>query len=171
MTFTEVQRFQDRLHAKTSEFQNRITETHKFIGFVLSEVKNPYVACSFGKDSVVMLHLVLKHRPNIPVYSFSNKQYDFPDTHRLRWELQEKWNLNLVLVERDVSRAVKIEDEGGAYNRLYFSVLREQIQKHKWDCAFVGKRKQEAPRRKREIDRKGSFFPDALNGKIAYPLH
>jgi 3'-phosphoadenosine 5'-phosphosulfate sulfotransferase (PAPS reductase)/FAD synthetase len=133
-------------------------------------VKNPYVACSFGKDSIVMLHLVLQHIKDISVYSFSNKQYDFPDTHRLRWGLQEKWNLNLILIERDVSKAVETEDEGGAYNRLYFSVLKEQVQKYQWDCAFVGKRKQEASRRKREIDDKGIFFPDAINGKIAYPL-
>lgn len=170
MVFRDSQLLQDRLHAKTLEFQNRITETHKFIDFVLSQVKNPYIACSFGKDSMVMLHLILQHRRDIPVYSFSNKQYDFPDTHRLRWELQEKWNLNLILVERDVSRAVETEDEGGAYNRLYFSVLREQVQKYKWDCAFVGKRKEEASRRKREIDKKGIFFADAINGKIAYPI-
>jgi 3'-phosphoadenosine 5'-phosphosulfate sulfotransferase (PAPS reductase)/FAD synthetase len=170
MSFTDVQLMQDRLHAKTSEFQNRIAETHKFIDFVLSHVKIPYVACSFGKDSIVMLHLILQHRKDIPVYSFSNKQYDFPDTHRLRWELQEKWNLNMILIERDVSKAVETEDEGGAYNRLYFLVLREQVQKHQWNCAFVGKRKQEAPRRKREIDEKGNFFPDAINGKVAYPL-
>ncbi len=170
MSFTEVQLMQDHLHAKTPEFQNRVAETHKFIDFVLSQVENPYVACSFGKDSIVMLHLILQHRPNIPVYSFSNKQYDFPDTHRIRWELQERWNLNLILVERDVSKAVEIEDEGGAYNRLYFSVLREQVQKHQWNCVFIGKRKQEASRRKREIDEKGNFFPDTLNEKIAYPL-
>lgn len=170
MSFIEVQLLQDRLHAKTPEFQNRVAETHRFIDFVLSLVKNPYVACSFGKDSIVMLHLVLQHRPNIPVYSFSNKDFDFPDTHRLRWELQKKWNLNLILIERDVSKAVEIEDEGGAYNRLYFSVLKEQVQKYQWDCAFVGKRKQEAPRRKREIDKNGNFFTDAINRSIAYPL-
>jgi phosphoadenosine phosphosulfate reductase len=170
MSFSDVQLLQDRLHAKTSEFQNSIAETHKFIDFVLLQVKKPYVACSFGKDSIVVLHLILQHRPDIPVYSYSNMNFDFPDTHRLRWELQEKWNLNLILIERDVSRAVETEDEGGAYNRLYFAVLREQVQKHQWDCAFVGKRKQEAPRRKREIDEKGMLFPDAINGKIAYPL-
>lgn len=170
MSFTEIQLLQDRLYSKTQEFQNRITETHEFIENILTQVNNPYVAVSFGKDSVVMLHLILQHRKDIPVYSFSNKQYDFPDTHRLRWELQEKWNLNFILVERDVSKAVITNDEGGVYNRLYFSVLREQVQKHQWDCAFVGKRKQEAPRRKREIDKKGNLFPDAINGKIAYPL-
>lgn len=170
MSFTEVQLLQDRLHARTSEFQKRVAETHKFVDFVLTQVKNPNVAFSAGKDSVVMLHLILQHRPEIPVYSFSNRQYDFPDTHRLRWEIQEKWDINLILVERNVSRAVETEDEGGAYNRLFFTVLKEQVTKHGWDCAFVGKRKEEASRRKREIDKKGVFFPDAINGKIAYPL-
>lgn len=145
----DIQLMQDYLHARTSEFQKQIAETHKFIDFVLSHVKNPYVAVSFGKDSVVMLHLVLQHRPYIPVYSFSNKQYDFPDTHRLRWELQKKWDFNLILVERNVSRAVETEDEGGAYNRLFFAVLKDQVKKHGWDCAFCRKTKRRSAAQKK----------------------
>ncbi len=168
MSFTEVQLMQDSLHAKTSEFQNRIAETHKFIDFVLLQVKKPYVACSFGKDSIVMLHLILQHRPDIPVYSFSNMNFDFPDTHRLRWELQEKWNLNLTI--REYNFKILKEDEGKEYNSIYFKVLKDEINKHEWDCAFVGKRKQEAKHRKQEIDRRGAFSKDVINGFIAYPL-
>jgi len=169
MSFTEVQLMQDRLYAKTSRFQKRITETHMFIDFVLSQIKSSYVACSFGKDSIVMLHLILQHRPNIPVYSFSNMFFDFPDTHRLRWDLQEKWNLNLIIREYNF-KSMKDDKDDKEYNNIYFRILKEEIRKHNWDCAFVGKRKEEAHRRKQEIDRRGAFARDSINGMIAYPL-
>jgi len=61
----------------------------------LNKHENPVVACSFGKDSLVVLHMVLRIRPKIAVV-FNNTKCEFPDTLRLKRQLVEQWNLNLV---------------------------------------------------------------------------
>lgn len=52
------------------------------------------VACSFGKDSLAVLHLVLKVRPDIPVI-WENTGVDFAETKPFVCEVARKWNLNL----------------------------------------------------------------------------
>ena len=64
----------------------------------LNKHENPVVACSFGKDSLVVLHMVLQIRPSVAVV-FNNTKCEFPDTLRLKRQLVEQWNLNLVEVK------------------------------------------------------------------------
>ena len=61
----------------------------------MSQHSNPVVACSFGKDSLVVLHMVRQINPDIPVI-FNNTLSEFPDTLLFKRQLQEKWTLNLV---------------------------------------------------------------------------
>ena len=61
----------------------------------LNKHENPVVACSFGKDSLVVLHQVLQIRPSVAVV-FNNTKCEFPGTLRLKRRLVEQWNLNLV---------------------------------------------------------------------------
>jgi len=55
---------------------------------------NIAVACSFGKDSIVMLHIALKLDPNIKVV-FANTGVEFPETLEYKDKLKKEWNLNL----------------------------------------------------------------------------
>jgi len=52
------------------------------------------VSCSFGKDSMVVLHMALQVDPNIKVVFF-NTGVEFPETIRLKNRLKDEWNLNL----------------------------------------------------------------------------
>lgn len=75
--------------------QNRITEAYAVIDRVMEDYKKPVLMCSFGKDSMVLLHLLRSY--NLPVlfhrepfhpwkYSFANRVieawnltvYDYP---------------------------------------------------------------------------------------------
>ena len=53
------------------------------------------VACSFGKDSIVVLHMALKYNPNIKVL-FLNTGVEFPETIKFKEQITKDWNLNLV---------------------------------------------------------------------------
>ncbi len=53
------------------------------------------VACSFGKDSIAVLHLALKIDPNIKVI-FNNTGVEFPETIKYKEKLKKEWNLNLI---------------------------------------------------------------------------
>ncbi len=49
--------------------------------------------------------------------------------------------------------------------------MREEISKNKWDGGFVGKRKEEAFKRRKEIDYRGVlFFDNGTNVFVCYPL-
>jgi len=56
--------------------------------------ENIAVACSFGKDSMVVLHMALKYNPNIKVI-FENTGVEFPETLKYRNMMVKKWNINL----------------------------------------------------------------------------
>ena len=51
------------------------------------------VACSFGKDSMVVLHMALKYNPNIKVF-FANTGVEFPETILFKNKIVKEWNLN-----------------------------------------------------------------------------
>jgi len=52
------------------------------------------VACSFGKDSMAVLHMALKINPNIKVI-FENTGVEFPETIKYKNMMVKKWNINL----------------------------------------------------------------------------
>jgi len=56
------------------------------------------VACSFGKDSLVVLHLALKYKPDIKVV-FNNTGIEFPETIKFKNKIKKLWKLNLIETE------------------------------------------------------------------------
>ena len=68
-------------------------EAKKYISNVLFNAKHPAVLCSFGKDSMVMLHLVREVRPDLPVVFF--KQPFFPKKNSFPNRIIEDWNLKV----------------------------------------------------------------------------
>jgi len=56
--------------------------------------KTTAVACSFGKDSITVLHMALKYDPKIRAV-FCNTGIEFPETIEYKKMLTELWDLNL----------------------------------------------------------------------------
>jgi len=56
--------------------------------------ENISVSCSFGKDSLTVLHMALKYDPNIKVVFF-NTGVEFAETLRFKDRMKKEWNLNL----------------------------------------------------------------------------
>lgn len=54
-----------RAHALSSAYRRRIDEALALIDRAFTECSAPYVACSFGKDSAVLLDLVRRRAPDI----------------------------------------------------------------------------------------------------------
>ena len=63
-----------------------------------------FVTSSFGAQSAVMLHLLTRHQPNIPVVMIDTG-YLFPETYRFADQLTERLNLNLKVFQAPVSTA------------------------------------------------------------------
>lgn len=52
------------------------------------------LTCSFQAEDVLLLHLAMELRPNIPVL-FLETGYHFPETYEYRDRMAREWNLNL----------------------------------------------------------------------------
>lgn len=137
------------LYAQLNQFKNLVKWTHEFIEYSLQKVKSPYLACSFGKDSIVMLHLVLKHCPEIPVLWVTFKETRMINNYD---EVVQCWlsnyNLNLTELFVDVDVDAEYDDKQAMFRFA---------KKNGYDSAFVGIRKEEDRKRKHAINRYGKI--------------
>ena len=78
---------------RSMEYKHKVEYTKKFVRNLLEKHERPCVACSFGKDSTVTLHIALQYKPDIIVV-FSNTGVEMPETLRFRDFLVKEWNLN-----------------------------------------------------------------------------
>lgn len=93
----------EALHTRLNSFKRKVDKTIEVIGHALLQCSAPYVACSFGKDSAVMLHLVLQCKPDIPV-RFMRWNYEsdlLHDYERVIGEWRERTELNLQILEME----------------------------------------------------------------------
>lgn len=72
----------------------KVRYADRLIEQALADHQNPVICWSGGKDSTVLLHLLLRYRPDIPVI-FNDSGVEFPETRAFVKELAGKWNLSL----------------------------------------------------------------------------
>lgn len=80
----------------------KIEYAHERIDKALAELEQPCVAFSAGKDSTVLLHLVLQHKPDVLVM-YGNTSIEFPECVRFARWLRDEWELNYREVRPSVS--------------------------------------------------------------------
>jgi 3'-phosphoadenosine 5'-phosphosulfate sulfotransferase (PAPS reductase)/FAD synthetase len=131
------------LYAKLHNYTRLVNRTHGFIRWALARVQTPYVACSFGKDSAVMLHMVLEQAPDIPVRFIRWKnETEHIDNYD---EVIAQWGrLNLAQVElARLSLSVKSKDR---YHTTGY------------DSYFIGLRASESTHRRMTLTQHGMFY-------------
>jgi phosphoadenosine phosphosulfate reductase len=64
------------------------------------------VAASFGKDSIVLLHMLREIRPDLDVV-YLNTGYDFPETVEFIQKLERQWKLRLI----EFSPRISVEEQ------------------------------------------------------------
>jgi phosphoadenosine phosphosulfate reductase len=134
----------------------------------LLEMRQPYLSCSWGKDSVFLLWCMLKVKPDIPVVYMSSN-YAFPETYALRDRLVEAWNLNYIeipainnpdLVKEygmpDINRTASQQNK--VVNMLKKERANSWSHDHGYDGSFWGIRADESRGRKMLIKHKGELF-------------
>lgn len=143
------------LYAKTHQFKRIVKMTSGFIRWSLERVQSPYVACSFGKDSAVMLHLVLQQKPDIPVRFIRWKnETSYIDNYD---ETIEKWGkLNLTQIE---------------LSRLNLSDKRkDRYDTSGHDSYLIGLRKSESTVRRITLLKDGMFYKNKAEMIRVSPL-
>jgi 3'-phosphoadenosine 5'-phosphosulfate sulfotransferase (PAPS reductase)/FAD synthetase len=142
------------LYSKMPEHKFLISKTIAFIKWALLRVENPYLACSFGKDSSVMLHLVFNQYPNIPVKFLGKKETDLIDDYS---GIVDWWKKRNVLIERITYLGWL---EGGTKKGIAKNMKADDH-----DSFFVGIRKDESVARRITLKKDGKFFK-MKDGKI-----
>lgn len=145
------------LYAQLKPYKALVNKTSGFIRWALERVKNPYVACSFGKDSAVMLHLILQHRPNIPVRFASHPETSLLDNYQ---EVINLWVENYGINYHEIfcdGGLIKVRH----HQRNMLDALHED-----WDSFFVGIRKQESVGRRISLRTHGMFHKLKSTGRI-----
>lgn len=143
------------LYAELPQYQKLVHRTMKFVEQSLERVQNPYVACSFGKDSSVLLHIVRKFRPDIPVILARRIETDLLDNYD---EVIQKWGkLNLTIVTY-----TGWLEEG--FSGLHLEDVLT-INTESYDSFFVGLRAEESWARKVSLKKYGMFHKLKI-GKI-----
>lgn len=73
-------------------FEEKLKRTRQLIK-MFAKQDNASIACSFGKDSLVVLYLCLQENPKIKV-NFNNTLCEFSETMALKRSIVDSWDLN-----------------------------------------------------------------------------
>lgn len=80
------------------------------------EGKSLFTTSSFQSHSLVLVHIISRIDPTIPVY-FINTGYHFPETMKFRDEITERFGLNTIDLKSDVPKFMQRDYDG----RLLFT--------------------------------------------------
>ena len=123
---------------------------------VMGDAENPVMLYSIGKDSSVMLHLALKafypSKPPFPLLHIASG-WDFRDMLEFRDRRVSELGLHLIAHtnEEGVRAGVKPWTHGAAYADIMLTeALRQALDKHGFDVAFGGGRRDEEKSRAKE---------------------
>lgn len=134
------------LYAQLKPFKNLVRKTSGFINWALNRVHSPYVACSFGKDSAVMLHLVLQFLPDIPV-------------RFVRWKLETEYIDNY---DDIIKQWGNINLHQIIFSRQTLSDSRtDRYSVTGYDSYFIGLRMQESTARRITLKSNGLFYKNS----------
>lgn len=79
---------------KEMSYEEKLDYTQKLIAKSINDFKDKLaLACSFGKDSTLILHFALQVDPRIKVL-FNNTGIEYKETYSFRDFLVKEWNLN-----------------------------------------------------------------------------
>jgi phosphoadenosine phosphosulfate reductase len=163
-----VDKEDSRLYSKLPVFRRRIARARLIISEAQQTIIKPYLSCSFGKDSVVLLHMVLQQAPDIPVV-FINSGYCFPDTYEVRDRFIRDYNINLVEIQQPhdymeiIDRYGLPDDRTPAQQDKVVRLLKKDLanewaKTNGYDGHFWGIRKDESAGRRVILNNRGPLF-------------
>lgn len=123
---------------------------------VVSEAINPVMLYSIGKDSAVMLHLAKKaFYPSPPPFPLMHidTTWKFQEMYKLRNRSAKNAKMKLIVHQNPEALAKNINpfDHGTLHTDLWKTEgLKQAIDKHKFDVAFGGARRDEEKSRAKE---------------------
>jgi sulfate adenylyltransferase subunit 2 len=124
---------------------------------VVAQFENPVLLFSGGKDSIVCYHLARKafYPANVPFpLMHIDTGHNFDELYEFRDQLIKETNGNLIIesVQKSIDEGKVVEEKGinSSRNKLQTTTLLDGIEKHQFDCAIGGARRDEEKARAKE---------------------
>jgi sulfate adenylyltransferase subunit 2 len=120
-----------------------------------SEFNNPVFLYSIGKDSSVLLHLILKSfypiKPPFPLLHIDTG-WKFREMIKFRDKIAKKHELNLIIHQNQegIKQGINPFDHKNYTDIMKTQALRQALEKYKFDAAFGGARRDEEKSRAKE---------------------
>lgn len=131
---------------------------------------NPYMSCSWGKDSIVLLWILKKKiGVDIPVV-FLNSGYALPDIYEFRDYIIREWDIDYIEVQNEVDYLQIVNTFGlpdvnrdmGKQDEIVMSIKKNELnkltKKMNFDGHFWGIRAAESKRRKKFLMKYSPIF-------------
>lgn len=154
----------DILHGKSKRYKNKELSAKDIISRALVQMDRPYLSFSGGKDSLIMLHMVLEQKPDIPVV-YWDADASFPDTDIFLDKISSEWNIDLIRFKTrpilEVFREYGIDHpqiEAKTMIATVYDPIKKLIAEYGFDGVFVGLRREESYGRKQLIKYRGPIF-------------
>ncbi|WP_267911154.1 sulfate adenylyltransferase subunit CysD [Paracoccus caeni] len=151
MTGTE-----DSIMKNLTHLQRLEAESIHILREVAMEAENPVMLYSVGKDSAVMLHLAKKaffpSRPPFPLLHVDTT-WKFQDMYKLRDKAAKDAGMDLIVYQNPEAkeRGINPFDHGSLHTDMWKTEgLKQALDKHGFDVAFGGARRDEEKSRAKE---------------------
>jgi 3'-phosphoadenosine 5'-phosphosulfate sulfotransferase (PAPS reductase)/FAD synthetase len=153
------------MHSNLKAYKNLVQETKQTINLVLSNFDKPYVAYSGGKDSCVLLHLILKYDPDIMIYHWDYGPNFIPRTleHKL---LQNAFKMGARRMIYATSERY-LRRETYVWYKDFIGHELPKLAEAGYDISFIGLRAEESSKRKHKTKKAIRYGSHMCN---AYPL-
>lgn len=152
------------LWAELPEYDARIKEAENNIKQILI-TEWPAVLYSGGKDSLVLLHMVMRQNNQIPVY-YSDSGYDY-ESQQIK--MPKAMTDDIVKIGREAGAKILYSCGHKTPNsKRFFGNLFRVMKKHNCTVELLGIRGQESTRRTRRV--KGPLIQMDGSRRVAFPL-
>jgi len=143
--------------SKLSHLELLEAESLSIIKEVLSKANNPVLMYSIGKDSSVLLHLILKayypNKPKLPILHIDTG-WKFKEMIKFRNQIKKKYKLNLITytnTEGTKNGINPLNHESKYYTKIMKTeALKNALKKYNFDFAIGGARRDEEKSRAKE---------------------
>ncbi|MFT6107004.1 MAG: sulfate adenylyltransferase subunit 2 [Rickettsiales bacterium] len=136
--------------------KNLEEESVYIIREAMAEFENPVFLYSIGKDSTVLLHLILKAfyplKPTFPVLHVDTG-WKFKEMIEFRDKVAKDFDLNLLVCQNQqgLKDGINPFDHGSKHTDVMKTdALKQALNKYRFDCAFGGARRDEEKSRAKE---------------------
>jgi len=143
-------------HANLTHLQRLEAEAMHIICEVVTESERPVMLYSVGKDSAVMLHLARKaFYPSPPPFPLLHVDttWKFKAMYELRDTMAEQAGMDLIVYQNPeaAERGINPFDHGPLHTDMWKTEgLKQALNKHQFDAAFGGARRDEEKSRAKE---------------------